>query len=56
VNTAFRMETVMKQLNQLLVLSGDFLASLGEPPESYADLGEHELKGKKDVVRLYGLK
>jgi adenylate cyclase len=56
VNTAFRMETVMKQLNQTLVLSGDFLSALGEPPSSYADLGEQELKGKKDVVRIYGLK
>jgi adenylate cyclase len=56
VNTAFRMESVMKQLNQKLVLSGDFLKSLGGPPETYADLGEHELKGKKDVVRIFGLK
>jgi len=55
VNTAFRMESVMKQLNKPLVLSDDFLAALGEPPASYADLGEHGLKGKKDVVRIYGL-
>ncbi|MGH8046601.1 MAG: FHA domain-containing protein [Chthoniobacterales bacterium] len=56
VNTTFRMESLMKQLNQMLVLSGDFLGALGEPADTYADLGEHELKGKKDMVRLFGLK
>jgi adenylate cyclase len=56
VNTTFRMETIMKQLNQPLVLSGDFLESLGEPASTYADLGEHPLKGKKDMVRMFGLK
>jgi len=56
VNTAFRMESVMKQLNQTLVLSGDFLGALGGDAASYADLGDHELKGKKDVVRILGLK
>jgi len=56
VNTAFRIESTMKQLNQPLVLSGEFLASLREPAENYADLGEHPLKGKKDIVRLFGLK
>jgi adenylate cyclase len=55
VNTAFRMESVTKQLNQPLVLSGDFLDALGGSAASYADLGEHELKGKKELVRLYGL-
>lgn len=56
VNTAFRMESAMKQLNQPLVLSGEFLGSLGEPFDTYADLGEHQLKGKKDMVRMFGLK
>jgi adenylate cyclase len=56
VNTAFRMESVMKQLNQTLVLSGDFLTALGGDAAAYADLGDHELKGKKDVVRILGLK
>ncbi len=56
VNTAFRMETAMKQLNQPLVLSGEFLGALGESRDAYADLGEHQLKGKKDMVRMFGLK
>lgn len=56
VNTAFRMESVMKQLNKPLVLSGDFLEVLGESPDAYADLGEQALKGKKDMVRIYGLR
>ncbi len=56
VNTAFRMESTMKQLNQPLVLSDDFLESLGEPPEKYLDLGEHQFKGKKDHIRMFGLK
>ena len=56
VNTAFRMETVMKQLNQLIVLSSDFLQALDGPADDYTDLGKHELKGKKDGVRIFGLK
>lgn len=56
VNTAFRIESVMKPLNQPLVLSDDFLERLGESAENYADLGTHELKGKKEHVRLFGLK
>lgn len=56
VNTAFRMESVMKQLNQPLVLSADFLQALAEPAEQYADLGEHQFKGKREQIRMYGLK
>lgn len=56
VNTAFRLESVMKPLGHPLVLSEDFLVQLAEPPEAYADLGVHELKGKRESVRLYGLR
>lgn len=56
VNTAFRMESVMKQLGQPLVLSDDFLEALAEPADRYADLGEHQMKGKRDQVRLFGLR
>jgi adenylate cyclase len=56
VNTAFRMESIMKPMGQPLVLSADFLGSLGDPAESYADLGEHQLKGKNQLVRMFGLK
>jgi adenylate cyclase len=56
VNTAFRIEGIMKPLGQALVLSNDFLTQLAEPAESYLDLGTHELKGKKEHVRLYGLR
>ncbi|MDD5199563.1 MAG: adenylate/guanylate cyclase domain-containing protein [Terrimicrobiaceae bacterium] len=55
VNTAFRIESIMKPLNKPLVLSEDFLARLAESAEAYADLGVHELKGKKEQVRLFGL-
>lgn len=56
VNTAFRIESVMKPLGHALVLSDDFLAQLAEPAENYADLGTHDLKGKREAVRLFGLK
>ncbi len=56
VNTAFRIETVMKPLNQTLALSSDFLTALNEPGSAYNDLGEHQLKGKNQLVRLFGLK
>ncbi len=52
VNTAFRLETVMKQFNQRLVLSQDFAGGLA-PECRLVDLGEHELKGKKQRVRVY---
>lgn len=55
VNTTFRLEGVMKPLNQTLVLSADFLGQLAEPARNWTDLGEHELKGKRECVRLYGL-
>lgn len=55
VNTAFRLESTMKLLGQRLVMSGDFLANLGDTTETYVDLGEHQLKGKNQAVRLHGL-
>lgn len=57
VNTVFRMEGVMKQLGQKLTTSGDFHALLPEPSKpAFEDLGEHQLKGKNQLVRLFGLK
>jgi adenylate cyclase len=56
VNTVFRIESVMKQLNQKLTASHDFIQSLPEAPLTpFADLGEHQLKGKNQAVRLFGL-
>ena len=45
----------MKQLNQKLTASEDFLEALSEPNSSFRDLGEHHLKGKNQAVRLFGL-
>ncbi|MFZ4775112.1 MAG: FHA domain-containing protein [Terrimicrobiaceae bacterium] len=57
VNTVFRMEGLMKQLGQKLTVSGDFHALLPEPVKpTFADLGEQQLKGKNQLVRLFGLK
>lgn len=51
VNTVFRIESVMKPLGKVVVLSDDFLACLtGEECE---DLGEHQLKGKNQGVTLF---
>jgi adenylate cyclase len=56
VNTAFRLEGLMKQLNQRLVLSHDFLTRLAHPESDYSDLGEHQLKGKNQPVRIFAPK
>jgi adenylate cyclase len=53
VNTAFRLEGVMKELNQNLVLSQDFVTVL-PPGYDFVEFGEFQLKGKSQVVRVYG--
>jgi adenylate cyclase len=55
VNTVFRIESVMKQLNQKLVASQDFLSTLSNSGIDFSDLGEHRLKGKYQPVRLFGM-
>ncbi len=54
VNTVFRLESVMKELNQRVLLSADFGDRLTDA-EHLVDLGERKLKGKKQAVRIYGL-
>jgi adenylate cyclase len=54
VNTAFRLEGVMKQLNQPLVMSQDFVTVLPSR-QQLADFGEFQLKGKSQQVRVFGL-
>jgi len=57
VNTVFRMEGLMKQLGQRLTTSGDFHSLLPDPVKpDFDDLGEHQLKGKNQLVRLFGLR
>ncbi len=55
VNTVFRIESLMKQLNQSLALSQDFLATLPAPGIDLNDLGDHQLRGKYQTVRLFGM-
>ena len=55
VNTAFRLEGVMKELNQNLVLSQDFVTVLPAGYE-FVEFGEFQLKGKSQVVRVYGFR
>ena len=54
VNTVFRLESVMKELNQQVLLSADFGERL-PAREKLVDLGERKLKGKQQAVRIYGL-
>jgi adenylate cyclase len=54
VNTVFRLESVMKELNQLILISADFRYRLPANVK-LADLGERKLKGKEQAVRIYGL-
>ena len=55
VNTAFRLEGVMKELDQNLILSQDVVTVL---PARYdlVKFGEFQLKGKSQAVRVYGLR
>ena len=55
VNTVFRIESLMKQLNQRLAASQDFLSTLPDSKVDFSDLGEHQLKGKYQPVRLFGM-
>ncbi len=52
VNTAFRLESVMKANDKTLVVSGDFLECLTDS-DGFVDLGKHQLKGKSALVRVY---
>ncbi len=54
MNTVFRLESVMKELNQQVLLSADFAGRLPDG-EKLADLGERKLKGKQQAIRIYGL-
>ena len=54
VNTVFRLEGVMKELNQRVLLSADFGDRLSSG-EKLVDLGERKLKGKQQAVQIYGL-
>ncbi len=57
VNTAFRLETVMKELNQTLLVSAELVEALvSEDRAMFTDLGEKSLKGKNETVRVYGYK
>ncbi|MEX1119246.1 MAG: adenylate/guanylate cyclase domain-containing protein [Terrimicrobiaceae bacterium] len=55
VNTVFRIESVMKPLGQPVVASSDFIESLKAAPGKLVDHGEHQLKGKNQKVRLFGI-
>lgn len=55
VNTVFRLESVMKELNQQVLLSADFVERLPSAGTKLRDLGERKLKGKQQAVRIYGL-
>ncbi|MEY2479900.1 MAG: adenylate cyclase [Verrucomicrobiota bacterium] len=55
VNTVFRLEGLMKELNQLLIFSSEFRDKLSGAAEQYVDLGERTLKGKRKPVRIFAL-
>lgn len=55
VNTVFRIESVMKPLGQKVAISHDFLTNVASPPVEFHDLGDHQLKGKNQAVRLFGM-
>jgi adenylate cyclase len=53
VNTAFRLEDIMKKLGMKLILSDAFARHLDDMSR-FEDLGERDLKGKACHVRLFG--
>jgi adenylate cyclase len=55
VNTAFRLESIMKELKQKLLLSERIVDMMPEK-EMFVDLGEKALKGKAQLVRVFGMK
>jgi len=55
VNTVFRLEGVSKELNQRVVMSGDFAEHMPELMRKCTDFGDRALKGKSQAVRVYGL-
>ena len=57
VNTAFRLESIMKELNQKLLVSEQMVKALDESDRArFTDLGEKTLKGKNELVRVFGMK
>ena len=55
VNTVFRLEGVSKELNQRVVMSGDFAEHMPELMRKFNDFGDRALKGKSQAVRVFGL-
>ncbi|MEI8340126.1 MAG: adenylate/guanylate cyclase domain-containing protein [Verrucomicrobiota bacterium] len=55
VNTVFRIEPLMKELGQRMVMSRDFLDGLREAPP-VVDLGDRALKGKRQAVQLFAFR
>ena len=55
VNTLFRLESLSKELNQRLVLSGSFVEQMPEQQDKLTDFGERALKGKSQAVRVFGM-
>ena len=56
LNTAARIRSKCHQLGHLFVVSGDFLGEYKTLPEAeFKEIGEIELKGKEEKVKLYGV-
>jgi adenylate cyclase len=56
LNTAARIRSKCHQLGHLFVASGDFLGEYKSLPEAeFKEIGEIELKGKQEKVKLYGI-
>ncbi|HEY3898509.1 MAG TPA: adenylate/guanylate cyclase domain-containing protein [Chthoniobacter sp.] len=55
VNTVFRLEGMSKELNQRVVMSGEFAQQMPELMRKFTDFGERALKGKSQQVRIFGM-
>jgi adenylate cyclase len=56
LNTTARIEKICNEFQQSLILSKDLMDQLPERTEfNFVDLGIHELKGKENATRLFGM-
>ncbi|MEE8379083.1 MAG: adenylate/guanylate cyclase domain-containing protein, partial [Gammaproteobacteria bacterium] len=55
VNTASRLEGLSKRLGHQVIVSSDAWERLSENSQSkLTDLGEHRVRGKNELVHIYG--
>ncbi|MEM7697419.1 MAG: adenylate/guanylate cyclase domain-containing protein [Verrucomicrobiota bacterium] len=55
VNLAFRLETLTRELNEDVLVSGDFVRALPQSRSLFRNLGVHKVKGRAQGVEVHAL-